>query len=32
LVSALARGPHEFPIPVTVVPGGLSDDEIDTLT
>ncbi len=32
LVSALARGPQEFPIPVTVVPGGFSDDEIDALT
>jgi len=32
LVSALARGKGEFPIPVTVIPGGLSDEEIDALT
>jgi len=32
LVSALARGKTEFPIPVTVIPGGLSDEEIDALT
>lgn len=32
LVSALARGRSEFPIPVTVIPAGLSDDEIDALT
>lgn len=30
LVSALARGAI-FPIPVTIVPGGLADEEIDAL-
>lgn len=32
LVSALATGKAGFHIPVTVVPGELSDDEIDALT
>jgi nucleotide-binding universal stress UspA family protein len=32
LVSALARGRGGFPIPVTVIPAGLLDDEIDALT
>jgi len=32
LVSALARGRGGFPIPVTVIPAGLSDDDIDALT
>jgi len=32
LVSALARGRGGFSIPVTVIPAGLLDDEIDALT
>ena len=32
LVSALGTGKSTFHIPVTVVPGDLSDDEIDALT
>lgn len=32
LVSALARMAGELPIPVTIVPGNLSDDDIDALT
>ena len=32
LVSALATGKTDFHIPVTIVPGSLSDDEIDALT
>lgn len=32
LVGALATGKAGFHIPVTVVPGELSDDEIDALT
>ena len=32
LVSALGTGKSDFHVPVTVVPGDLSDDEIDALT
>lgn len=32
LVSAIASGKPGFHIPVTIVPGDLSDDEIDALT
>lgn len=32
LISALAVGNSGFSIPVTIVPGSLSDDEIDALT
>lgn len=32
LVSTIAGGKSRVHIPVTIVPGGLSDDEIDTLT
>lgn len=32
LVTGLAKGRGGFPIPVTVIPGGLSNDQIDALT
>ncbi|MEE3058533.1 MAG: universal stress protein, partial [Pseudomonadota bacterium] len=32
LVSALGTGKSDFHVPVTVVPGDLSDGEIDALT
>jgi nucleotide-binding universal stress UspA family protein len=31
LVSSIAKGAAEFSIPVTIVPGGLSDEEIDAI-
>jgi nucleotide-binding universal stress UspA family protein len=31
LVSSIAKGAAEFAIPVTIVPGGLSDEEIDAI-
>jgi nucleotide-binding universal stress UspA family protein len=31
LVSSIAKGASEFSIPVTIVPGGLSDGDIDAL-
>ncbi|MBE8191225.1 MAG: universal stress protein [Alphaproteobacteria bacterium] len=32
LVSAVAQGRSGFNVPITIVPGALSDDEIDALT
>ncbi len=32
LISAIARTAGRFAIPVTIVPGNLTDDEIDTLS
>jgi hypothetical protein len=32
LVSALIKNAGEFPIPVAIVPGNLSDEDLDTMT
>jgi hypothetical protein len=32
LISAIGRTTQDFPIPVTLVPGHLTDDELDALT
>jgi len=32
LIEALARGTTRFPIPVTIVPAGMSEDALDALT